>query len=244
MIDICKSFDNYTKDFDMNNEKIKLKYNHSYRVMKLSEKYAKELGFNKEDIYLAKVIGLLHDIGRFKQLEIYNTFYDYESIDHADLGVKILFEDNLIKEFYEDSDDYEIIKFAIKNHNKLFIENTNNKRALMHAKLIRDTDKIDIIFLEGFLDEIRIRPTNENISNNVIEAIKNHEQVSRNSSNNNNDKIANSFAFVFDINYDICLKEIKDNYKEFYKRINSTDKFDDIYNEVMHYIDNRIKDLD
>ncbi len=39
------SFDEYVSNYDISNDYIKLKYNHSYRVMKLQEKYAKKLHF-------------------------------------------------------------------------------------------------------------------------------------------------------------------------------------------------------
>ena len=46
---------------------------------------------------------LLHDIGRFKQIKLYDNFIDnMENNDHADYGVKILFEENLIRKFIED----------------------------------------------------------------------------------------------------------------------------------------------
>lgn len=62
-------FERFIADYDLSNSDIKLKYNHSYRVADLQVKYAKLLGFNKEDIEIAKIIGLLHDIGRFEQLK-------------------------------------------------------------------------------------------------------------------------------------------------------------------------------
>ena len=141
-----QEFEKYIKNYDLNNKEIHKKYLHSYRVMNLSKKYATLLGWKSHDIKLATIIGLLHDIGRFEQLKIYHTYNDTKSIDHASYGVKILFKDNLIKKFWKDENDYEIIKFAIENHNKYEIEKTNNQRALMHAKLIRDTDKLDIIY--------------------------------------------------------------------------------------------------
>ena len=122
MIDFIKEFDKFVSNYDIGNERIKLKYNHSYRVMKLSEKYSKKIGFSKEDIELAKIIGLLHDIGRFEQVKLYNTFNDKESVDHALLGVKLLFEDGLISKFWDKEEDYEIIKYSILNHNKYLLE--------------------------------------------------------------------------------------------------------------------------
>ena len=240
MKDIYKVFDDYVKDYDLNNRDIKLKYNHSYRVAKLSEKYSKLLGYTKEDIELATIIGLFHDIGRFEQLKKYNTYSDRKSIDHALLGSKILFEDNLIEKIIDNKDDYEIIKFAIENHNKLEIEKTNNKRALMHAKLIRDTDKVDIVYVEGYLDELNIRTTNDEISKEVKELLKNHKNILYEYEKNKNDSIAVVFSYVFDINNNIVLKELKQNYKYYYETVDTQNKFKDIYEETVKYIDERI----
>ena len=92
-------FNEYVNNYDIENPKIKLKYDHSIRVMELSLKYAKKLNFSQEDINLAYMIGLLHDIGRFEQAKRFDNFVELETIDHADLGCKILFEENLIKKF-------------------------------------------------------------------------------------------------------------------------------------------------
>ena len=240
MIDIYKSFDDYVSNYDMNNEKIRLKYNHSYRVMNLSEKYAKIIGFNEEDIYLAKLIGLLHDIGRFEQLKVYDTFNDFKSIDHASFGVKLLFEDNLIKNFSDKEEDYKIIEFAIENHNKKDLPIIDNERFMKHAKLIRDTDKLDIIYLEGKLKELDITPSDDELSDSIKNAIRNHISIDRHDIKNKNDSIVNNFTFAFDINYDEVLNELKNNYKYYYERINTNNKFNDIYNEIIEYIDERI----
>ena len=50
------------------------KYNHSFRVMNLSEKIAQSLELPKEEIELMKLCGLLHDIGRFEQGMKYHIF--------------------------------------------------------------------------------------------------------------------------------------------------------------------------
>ena len=88
---IKQEFDNYVKTFDMNNKDINYKYRHSYRVYKLCEQLAKKLGLSNEEIVLASVIGLLHDIGRFEQLK---QFYSYKNInlDHRKFGDILLFK--------------------------------------------------------------------------------------------------------------------------------------------------------
>lgn len=229
-------FINYVSNYDLNNIKIKLKYDHSIRVMNLMMKYAKELGFDSYEAELASVIGLLHDIGRFEQLKEYDSFNDKETIDHAALGVKLLFEDNLIKKFWSNKDDYELIKFAIKNHNKLNIEKSDNEKFLKYAKLIRDTDKIDILYVYGVSDELKVRSENISISKPILNCIKDNKTVSYDLINNKNDELSVSFSYIFDINYDICLKEFLYNLNILYNKLEYKEKFKEIYMLINEYV--------
>lgn len=229
-------FINYVSNYDLNNIKIKLKYDHSIRVMNLMMKYAKELGLDSYEVELASVIGLLHDIGRFEQLKEYDSFNDKETIDHATLGVKLLFEDNLIKKFWSNKDDYELIKFAIKNHNKLNIEKSDNEKFLKYAKLIRDTDKIDILYVYGVSDELKVRSENISISKPILNCIKDNKTVSYDLINNKNDELSVSFSYIFDINYDICLKEFLYNLNILYNKLEYKEKFKEIYMLINEYV--------
>lgn len=147
MIDIIKAkeaFKDYVQSYDITNKKIELKVIHTHRTVEVAKQIAESLKLSEEDIQLAELIGLLHDIGRFEQLKIYDTFNDRESINHGYFGVKLLFEDRLIEKFIEDRQYDDIIYKAIKNHNKYKIEEGLNERELLHAKIIRDADKTDI----------------------------------------------------------------------------------------------------
>ena len=86
-----KAFNEYAEKYDSSIEKIKLKIEHTFRVSELCEEIALSLKMSKEDIDLAWLTGLLHDIGRFEQVRRYGTFNDAKSIDHGKLGVEILF---------------------------------------------------------------------------------------------------------------------------------------------------------
>lgn len=233
-------FKNYVDNYGMDNDKIKRKYCHSIRVMNLSLKYAKILNFSEDDIELAKEIGLLHDIGRFEQIKRYDTLYDSKSIDHANLGVEILFNDNLIDEFRINKDHYEIIKKAIRNHNKYKIESNLNSKELMHAKLIRDIDKIDILYNAAYLGYINLVSTDEDISDLVLEDIRNKGPVEYAHRKNSNDRIAGFFAFIFDINYDECLEELKNYIDVIYNKLEHKSKFEEVYNIINSYVLERI----
>lgn len=236
-----KAFDEYTSNYDLNNSMIKSKYNHSYRVMKLCEMYAKELSWNKSDIELAKIIGLLHDFGRFEQYKVYNSFIDKNTIDHADYSVEQLFDKGLITKFTRRKKDYEVIKFAIKNHNKFDIPKCNDEKMVKFAKLIRDADKVDIMYVLGYGKEIKEKGKDEVISNEVLEYINKHKLIPYTIPSNYNDRIVVQFAFTFDLNYDVVLSDYKHNLKGFYEQVENNNIFNDVYKEVNKYIDERMK---
>lgn len=237
---MLEEFEKYTSNYDMDDVNIKLKYDHSYRVMNLSRKYATLLGFSNKDVELAALIGLLHDIGRFEQLRVYKSYNDRKTIDHADYSVVQLFDKNQIEKFTKNEEDYEIIKFAIKNHNKYMLPEIDNERAIMHAKLIRDTDKIDILYLLGALKQLNQKADDTPLSKEVIDCIRNNETVNRKYAVSKNDCIAIQFAFAFDVYNDVCLEEIKTNIKYFYKQIDKEKIFKEIYEIINNYIDKRI----
>ena len=237
---IQNEFDKYVNLFDMNNYNIKYKYNHSYRVMKLSNMIATSLNLSNEDILLATVIGLLHDIGRFKQLEMFNS-YDDKKIDHADLGVKILFEDNLIDKFCIDRKYYDLISFAIKNHNKFSIENTTNEKKKLHSKIIRDADKIDILRAYIINKEYKLPETTDEISNEVKTSFYNNGPTNYLYVNNPNDKIILVLSFIFDINYKVSFDNIKMEkfIEKFYDIIENKNIFDEYFKYAFKYLNDR-----
>ena len=73
---VNQKFKDYVNGFDINNEKIMLKYYHSLEVANISYEIANRLNLKEEDKKLAKLIGYLHDIGRFEQVTTTNSFND------------------------------------------------------------------------------------------------------------------------------------------------------------------------
>ena len=237
---MIEEFNKYVNNYDMNLYGISRKYNHSIRVMNLCRKYAKKLNYSDSDIELAEIIGILHDIGRFEQYQQYHSFNDRETFDHAEYGVKLLFEDGLITRFTNRVSDYDLIKYAIENHNKIEINECNNEKYVKFAKFIRDIDKLDIIYLCGYLGEFNCVSNDDLISDKVMNCLKENRPIKSEDVLNNNDFLAMFFGFVFDINNDIVLKEFKQNIYYFYKKIGGTSIFKEVYNIVCNYIDERI----
>lgn len=100
MIDLVKAekvFKEYVKNYDSEDGNIRGKIIHTYGVIEKSEYIAKKLKLNEEEIQLAKLIALLHDIGRFEQRKTLKEFEDFKGLDHAEYGVRILFQEKLIR---------------------------------------------------------------------------------------------------------------------------------------------------
>ena len=109
---IKNTFQEYTDRYDSTDPKIKLKIDHTYRVADLCERIAKSLKLLQEDIDLAWLSGMLHDIGRFEQLRRYHTFSDAQSIDHAKFAVELLYEDGLIADYVPETSTAKLVANA------------------------------------------------------------------------------------------------------------------------------------
>lgn len=240
MIDIDNEFKKYVSDYDMNMLKIKLKYNHSYRVKNRSLEIAKYLNLNDEDTYLASLIGLLHDIGRFEQVRIYDSFIDSETVDHADLGVKILFEDGIIRNFISDDNYDNIIYTAIKNHNKLNIESGLYERTLMHSKIIRDADKIDILYIQSCTSEYNFDEDGSSVSDDIREEFYEHKCVNNLKIKNKTDRILRILSFIYDINYKYSYKYIYEN--KFLDYLYNKLEYKEVVKEYFDYMNKYLKE--
>ena len=239
-----KAFDNYVKKYDIGDEKIKLKIDHTYRVCELCEKIALSLNLGNEEVDIAWLTGLLHDIGRFEQARLYNTFNDSKSVDHAFLGCKLLFEDGLIRKFVDDDSYDEIIRKAIYNHNKYEIGVCNDME-MLHSKIIRDADKIDIMNLVVNLGEIKLSDDNLGVSKKVDESFRNHLSISHKDKLARNDSIIMMLAFVFDLNFDYSYRYYKDNnYIDlFYSKLKNKDIFSEYIEIANGYIEGKCNNV-
>ncbi|MFR0822128.1 MAG: HD domain-containing protein [Clostridia bacterium] len=209
-----KAFAEYVSKYNVEDEKIAIKIKHTYRVVESSEYIAKKIGLGQEDIALAMLIGILHDIGRFEQAKQYHTFVDSKSFDHADFGVEVLFKDNLIREFIEDEKYDDIIKKSIRNHNKYTIEEGMNERELIHSKIIRDSDKVDNLNLI-YLERLEVFPNRggiaiEKITDKVFNDFVNHKTILNADRITNLDFWISYIAWIFDLNFDASIQLVKE----------------------------------
>ena len=210
MIDLenCKKvFNEYVDNYDKNDFLIEKKIRHTYNVVDISEEIAKSLNLSEEEVKLAILIGLLHDIGRFEQAKIAGTYVDTKQIDHAEIGVRLLFEENKIREFLPEDLEYdEIIKKAVYEHNKFKISEELNKKERLYAQIVRDADKIDIYRMFVTDDMLKLGYASgytdtKNFTEEVEDAFYNNEQLPKNKLKTMLDWLLNAIAFTYDINF-------------------------------------------
>lgn len=254
MIDLKRAeieFEKYTSNYDKNNVKIAFKIKHSYDVEKTSLKLSEQLNLKNDDILLAGLIGLLHDIGRFEQMKRYNTYVDRQSVDHADLSMDILTKSNFIRRFIEENTYDNIILKAVKNHNKYKIEEGLSEREQLHAKIIRDSDKIDIMKLVvnmPFYDLYGKEDiSNQVLSENIYNEIMSKKLINRKNIKSDLDAWITMLAFVFDFNYKESIKWVdeKGYIDKILKRIEYKDertrqRMKDINKLISNYIKENI----
>lgn len=223
MIDIEKAkiaFKDFLDEYeDKSDLGFELKIIHTYHVAENAKKIAQELNLNKEDIELAELIGILHDIGRFEELKITKELNSVK-FDHAGHGSKMLFEKGMIRKFIEDNQYDNIIKRAIENHSKLEIEKDLDERTLLHSKIIRDADKIDNYRVKKDEKVEAIFPNRVNkkedmeeskMSDKVYNTILDKKCVDIHDRVTPLDFWVCILAFTFDLNFDVSYKIVKEN---------------------------------
>ena len=214
-----KTFKNFLNNYNKNELGFELKIVHTYHVVDNAKEIATKLNLSEEDIKLAELIALLHDIGRFEEITVLKKF-DSVKFDHASHGVKMLFENNLIRDFIEDESYDQIIKLAIDNHSRLEIQEGLDERCLLHSKIIRDADKLDNFRLkkeepieEIFPGQVKCIEDMENsrLSDKIYETVKNKKCVDIHDRVTPLDYWVCILAFTFDLNFKESYKIVKEN---------------------------------
>lgn len=240
-------FDEYALKYDLDEKMIGYKYKHSYRVVHECDEIAFTLKLEEDDTYLANLIGLLHDIARFEQWKRYKSFSDSKTFDHADYGCELLFNEGLIKEYKLFEKDYEIVKRAIENHNKYAIDtNEMDEKMLMHAKIIRDADKLDILYSFANKSVLELdEDLNVSVSDKVHDMFFEHKTIDKKYVSNKNDIIINHIALVFDLNYEYSIATVLE--KKYLENILKNSKNKDLLkpyvDEAIKYLKGKMKDV-
>lgn len=210
-----QQFEAYLDNYDREDDKVRLKIIHTYGVAERSAEIAERMGLSGEDTELAALIGLLHDIGRFEQLKRYDSF-EPDTMDHAQFGVEILFKEGMIRKFIKEDTWDEIIRTAIARHSDYKLQGISDGRVLLHARIIRDADKLDNcrVKLEDLIETILGVTAEEvgktEISPEVMEQFFRKESVLSALRKTKMDYWLSYLAYFFDINFKESLDIIRE----------------------------------
>jgi len=211
-------FDNYTHRFLSDDPIVQkamdLKVEHTRRVCEGIVKIGLSLDLSDEDLCIAEISALLHDVGRFEQYRRYKTFLDYKSEDHALLSVTVI-QNNQVLCTLDPSVSKDILK-VIKYHNRATLSFGEEDRCLFFLKLLRDADKLDIwrmltvYYLNAGHDrnqsiELDL-PNTPQVSASVYEAIINGKPVKMSDLKTLTDFKLLQIGWVYDLNFPVTFK--------------------------------------
>ncbi|MEN8152717.1 MAG: HD domain-containing protein [Acidobacteriota bacterium] len=235
------------------NKNIELKENHTFRVCANIVNISKSVKLNGKDLFIAELIALFHDIGRFEQFRDYNTFNDKNSEDHAEMSVRILRRENILKELPPEI--IEVIENVIQLHNKRDIfRSSDNSKIIYFSKLLRDSDKLDILkVLTEYYSSDQIEknpaldldlPESDELSNSVENDILNNKTINVNKLNSSVDYKLFLISWIFDINFNFTLKIIQKLkfIQKIFDSLPENSKINKIRTHVEDYIKNKLKD--
>lgn len=200
---------NFRTENSLDSDAIKLKIIHSERVSNQIFYLGKELGLDANDLETARIAGLFHDIGRFRQYQDYRTFNDAKSENHALLGLDEIDRFGLLDGIPPEQSG--IIRFAIENHNKKAITEVKDRKTRFFALLLRDADKLDIWRVmiahvkkgnTGCHDPVtRNMPHSNFISDGIIDYLESGVIVPLSEVKNLNDFKIFLISWIFDLNF-------------------------------------------
>ena len=214
--EIEEAFRGYVRAYDLEDPKIRLKADHSFRVAALSETIAVS-AMEAASADLAWLTGLLHDIGRFEQVRRYGTFVDARSVDHAALSADLLFREDLLQRFTDapdpavriNADARETMEISIREHNKYRIREDLPLHQKTCCDILRDADKIDIfrVLCDTPVEEIYNVTTEElrtaEVTEEVRECFRRHITVPRNLRKTPIDSVVGYICMFYELVYPV-----------------------------------------
>lgn len=254
MIDFINYVETWINDYvkktieedDKNRYNYELKLEHTYRVRDNIVKLGRSISLDKNEMKICELIGLLHDIGRFKQYREFKTFSDSISGSHAIFSVQMI-DDYKLLHGMKDTEKEIIIK-SIEYHNYFLLPEKETDIVLKFSRLIRDADKLDAFYLETKEDEYRKYDLSElsesrEYSQEVIEDLINMRQVNFSNFKYKYDRRLGILGLIFNLYYRESFVIVQKNkyIERLIKPISITKEIELIRQSCINYIQTRVK---
>jgi hypothetical protein len=237
------------------NANLKLKQDHTRRTCDEMLWLASQLGLDARQQRTAEVIALLHDISRFEQFVRYRTYNDTRSVNHCRMGLQIIHKTGMLEPL--EQEERRIIETAIEYHGALELPGNLDGQALLFAKLIRDADKIDVLYVitdyyekytenpKDFQLELEF-PDIPGYSPEVLNDVLNGRRTDYGKLRTLNDMNLLLLGWVYDVNFTATLRRIKQRglLEKLVGFLPDTEDIRKAYEHVLAYIENRIAEVD
>lgn len=183
---LVDTFLKYAQTFSGGGEDIERKIGHSLRVAITCDRLS--TGHGDVDRPTMMLAGLCHDVGRFPQWAMHQSYSDARTqCDHGELGAMLLGDFSLMRELIKDdghdgtrAETQDHVIEAVRWHNALSLPDSMEPKARAICDLLREADVIDILDLCGAGEIQPIHPApSEVASPSVMEAIRHHLPVDR-----------------------------------------------------------------
>ena len=219
-------FTSYVKTFKHNDKELQrnidLKEDHTRRVCKDILNIGKSLKLNCDELRLAEIIALFHDIVRFEQYARYKTFMDHKSVNHAKIGTEILEKYGILNKFNQSIKS--LILQTIMYLNRATLPEKETEPCLFFKKLLCDADNLDIwkVVTDYYHRENGRRngalefdlPDTSGCSDEVYQYIVNKKIVDIKYVKNLNDFKLLQIGWVFDVSFNPTFRYIKSRHYE------------------------------
>jgi len=230
-------------------EELLLKKDHTLQVQDVIRTITAQLRCDEALTLMGLAAALLHDVGRFRQYMEYGTFADSRSEDHAELGLKVIHENNLLDDCHVRH--AQIIEFAIRHHNKLALPQEGDEESLYLARILRDADKVDIFrVVTGYyhdndseaISAMLGLPDNDVISQPICEQILEGRIPRMEYLASCNDLKLMQMSWIYDINFPVTLRMIHERgYLEMLNRsLPNLPVIAKIYTTIDEYVKNTV----
>ncbi len=216
-------FDAYCASFSMpdaeDRRNLLLKEEHTARVRANTLRICREQAFGEELSLLAEAAALFHDVGRFPQYAQYRTFRDSISVNHGELGARVLEEQGVLRPLTPRQRG--LVTTAVRYHNAFKAPPLDDNEEVLLIKLVRDADKLDIwrVFTEYYEAEEADRasaaglglPDAPDYSAEAVSFIFREQLISLSMLRTQNDFRLAQMAWVFDLNFDTSFKMVEES---------------------------------
>ena len=165
---------------------------------------------------LIHLAALLHDVGRFPQLQRFGTLSDRHSLNHAALGVRVLRAEGVLDHL--PAEERRLVLGAVQLHNRRLLPPGLPPRLAQAARALRDADKLDVLGLAADkLDPAlpldrrafpNLTPHPSCYTHGVLEQIQERRMVRVEDLRWSLDAVLLFLSWVYDLNFQVTRREV------------------------------------